>query len=186
VARVEGFSSGAKTGLKANVNAISDTVVSTVTLGQLETRPLWAVTDEDISNRYNASYMFARVGWETLAGVGTAGLANVKRGATALRVAGKVARLYDAAGNAMNVVGGVSDVLDQGITWQNSTEILSGAIGLRANFAEYRLVRDATKLGTPFGNRRLVNELEEDLLSQPGMHITPAPNMRGMLCLNPD
>jgi RHS repeat-associated protein len=119
---------GAQIGVTANVNAIADTAVSTVTLGQYSAGEVAPVADWMRSN-YDTSYAFARGGYEVFAGVGTGGLATLKHGSTSVRVAAGAARAYDLAGNASGVVQGGFDAYHNGLNVANATQIVGGGLG---------------------------------------------------------
>lgn len=129
---------GLKVGLKANVNALGHTVQSLATVGQVDSDgrqgkawDLWEVTPEDRANGYDASYMFARIGWEALA------LAGGSAGAKAVGFLGKAGRALMWADTARNVTmgaEGVNDIRKNGLTWENGLKVL-GFAGARGNLS---------------------------------------------------
>ena len=64
----EGAGEGLETGSKAVLNAASSTVVSTVTLGFVDSYNIVEVTQEDLDRGYGLSYGLARAGTEILMG----------------------------------------------------------------------------------------------------------------------
>jgi RHS repeat-associated protein len=124
----EAVGSGLKTGGKGVVNAGGQMLLSLITIGFDDDirksmgytgpwRPL-ALDQEDIDNgQYEASEGFARVGWEMLMSVATAGL-------------GSVPLLMSKAGDLVQLGKGIYDIKQSGLNWGNGLTVSLGLIGL--------------------------------------------------------
>ena len=121
----DGFWNGAQTGANAVGNAAIDTAWGFVTLGQGEP---WEVFDTS-GEGYATSYMFARAGFELLAGAGLGAAAQ------APGKLGKAAFALDAAGNANTVGrGGYGWWKDGELNFADGVQIVGGAFGFAGNF----------------------------------------------------
>ncbi|UDQ98816.1 polymorphic toxin-type HINT domain-containing protein [Lentisphaerota bacterium WC36G] len=126
----EAFNSGLKTGAKAVTNAAADTVVSTATLGFVDKVEVFEVTAEDRANGYDAAYGVSRVGTEILAATATMGLGNVSNGGKLVCNAQKTLTVMDALQGAADVGRAGADMIENGVTWQNSLQMLGGAVSM--------------------------------------------------------
>ena len=140
-----GLRSGAKTGVKAVGNAVTDTVVSTASLGFVDNVQMFTVTSEDMANGYNLSYGIMRTYSEVAAGFALGGASK------AAGTAGKAAFAWDMAGNAMNVGRGTVDAYSNGLGWQNGIQMVGGAAGLTGNLTG--ALRATSKLDVPTAAR---------------------------------
>ena len=127
---------GLKTGSKAVVNATASTVVSTVTFGGVDNVQAWKVTDEDIRNGYNTSYAFARGGTEILVGVATgAGATKLAQvGTKAAKYGSYAIRVGEAAQNVVQGGRGMADMVENGVTLENSVQVLGAGFATVGDF----------------------------------------------------
>ncbi|MFI4854467.1 MAG: RHS repeat-associated core domain-containing protein, partial [Phycisphaerales bacterium JB065] len=121
---------GAATGGKAVVNAGATSVANAVTLGQAGPVQLITPTAQDMDNGYAAAYGVASVGTEIATGLITGGVA--KAGSTV----GKAVAVSDAASNGLAVGGAASDMIENGVTVENSLQAAAGLAGMRGQTAD--------------------------------------------------
>ena len=124
---LRGTGSATVTGAKAVVNGVSQAGVNLVTLGLgPDNVEVWRVNDCDRDNDYDLARGFAMVGGEILTGVLTGGASYASKVGTAVRT-------IDQAGNVVMAARGAADMLDEGITAENSLRLAGGAFGFGAN-----------------------------------------------------
>ena len=124
---LRGTGSATVTGAKAVVNGVSQAGVNLVTLGLgPDNVEVWRVNDCDRDNDYDLARGFAMVGGEILTGVLTGGASYASKVGTAVRT-------IDQAGNVVMAARGAADMLDEGITAENSLRLAGGTFGFGAN-----------------------------------------------------
>ena len=122
----DGWRTGRNTALRAIGNAGIDTGWGLVTFGFGNS---WEVFDTS-GEGYATSYMFARGGFELLAGLGIGKLA------TAPGTLGKAAFAVDVSGNVASVArGGYGVYKDGELNFADGAQLLGGGAGLVGNFA---------------------------------------------------
>ena len=133
---VDGAARGLKTGSKAVVNGAATAIVNTVTLGLNESEiAILGVTDEDRAGGYGIALGFATAGGEILIGVGTAAMqAALACGGRASRLANGALTVFDAAGNAVGVIKGGAQVLNDGLSLESGAKLAGSALGLAGNY----------------------------------------------------
>ena len=151
VARLPGevaraITAGLDTGRKAVVNGFATAVKSAVTLGlstsQLE---LIGVTKEDRARGYDTAVAISTASGQVLIAVGTGRITSaLSQGGAIARSASGVLIAYDAAGNAVGVVQGTYDAIQNGVTVANGAQIAGGLLGLGANAKSIRDVGRAS------------------------------------------
>lgn len=123
-----GIGSGLKTGGKALFNAGADTAVGLATLGFKESPIRFTPTQTDIANGFGASNLIARGGTELATGLLTGGASQLGR-------IGKAVTVLDVAGNAVAAGRGAIGVAQNGVTLENSVQLVGGGLGLGGNVA---------------------------------------------------
>jgi len=83
---------------------------------------------------YQESYLFARIGTELLAGVGTGWLSTVSKVGWVGKL-GKGVFIWDAGGNAVMVGKGGIGIAQNGLNFQNGVQVVAGLFGLGGNVA---------------------------------------------------
>jgi hypothetical protein len=136
---------GLGTGSKAVVNGTATAIKNAATLGlstsQLE---LIGVTKEDRDRGYDTAVAISTASGQVLVAVGTSGLTSVlSKGGTVARVGSGALIAFDASGNAVGVVQGVYDASENGLTISNGVQIAGGALGLSANVAAARTLKQS-------------------------------------------
>ena len=120
---------GLTTGNKALGNAIIDTVVSTATVGAYDNLEMISVSDEE-RDSYGSSYAAHRIGTETLAAAGTAGLSRIKNAGNLVRYTRNTLMVLDFAQSTNMMQKGVRGASDGCVTLQDAVNILSGVVGV--------------------------------------------------------
>jgi hypothetical protein len=169
---------GLGTGGKAVVNASATAVKNVATLGlstsQLE---LIGVTDEDRARGYDTAVAIATASGEVLIAVGTGGIASaLSKGGSVARAGSGALLAFDTAGNAVGVVQGTYDALQNGVNLRNGAQVAAGALGLAANIKAARGLKSSTSTkqvapGKPPPN---VDEFVGTLPRKPTPTKTPA------------
>lgn len=109
-------------GVRANLNAIVDTIIGTISLGFAPPIHLFGGQD---SPYYQSAYFSARVGWEIAAALLTGG-------ASVYTKIGKIVYIMDMAGNAMSFIRGAYDASQNGLDGWNTFEMIAGGAGFSA------------------------------------------------------
>jgi hypothetical protein len=118
----KGFFGGLGTGVKALVNEGVKNIVKTASAGIIEVGDLIAVDPiNDIG--YESAARAARIGTGSALALATLGLSKVSYVGTTLRT-------LDQVGNLRQGVVGVIDAAQNGLNWQNGTQIVMGAVGV--------------------------------------------------------
>ena len=125
---VAGGFSGLKTSGKALFNAGADTVAGFATLGFKESPIRFTPTQTDINNSFGASNFAFRGALEVGSGLLTGGASQLGR-------IGKAVNAIDAAGNLVSAGRGAADIANNGVTLQNSVQLLGGGLGVGSNVA---------------------------------------------------
>ena len=156
-AALSGFLEGLGVGARATGNGAIDTAWGFVTLGFGEPWNVFDTTGEG----YATSYMFARGGFELLAGLGLGAAAS------APGKLGKIAFTVDMAGNSTAVArGGYGVYRDGELNFSNGAELIGGAVGIGGGvlgkaFKSADELADASKIdGGCFLPGQMVADLE--------------------------
>ncbi len=130
---------GLGTGFKAVGNGAATGVVNTVTLGfHKGAVELFSVTDADRAIGFLEVCLagFAQTGTELLTGtLGPGAASAVAKGTRFASAVGKGVLAFDAAGNAVGVGNGAIDIAENGLTLQNTIQVVASGAGLAGNAA---------------------------------------------------
>ncbi|MFO0903221.1 MAG: hypothetical protein U0939_09490 [Pirellulales bacterium] len=125
------------TSLRAIGNAVTDALVSTITIGFVDELELFGGADDPY---YDYAYYPARISSELILTFGTYGLGNASK-------AGKVAQAFDFASSAVGIVRHGHDIHQNGLNGWNGTLFVLNLLGTGLNGKE--AVGDLIRVGKP-------------------------------------
>ena len=148
---------GLGTGLKADVNGLSQAGASAISLGYWETQGPLSVTDYDRAMGYNTAVQFSRAGGTILIGVATGQAAGaLSQGGTYAQLGSYGIRAWNTAADVTQVGRGIGDASVNGFTWQNSLQIVGGTFGAVGGFSD---------LAKAAGPRPALDAVEPDVVA---------------------
>jgi hypothetical protein len=128
------FVGGLQTGGKALVNGATSTIVSTVTIGQINNVELITVTDTDRAYGYDYSFAAAQVATTSVVALATMGAGcAAAQGSRIAGVAVSSIRTVEAANAVNNVVTGTGNMIANGsVDVGNAVQVGTGLLGMGA------------------------------------------------------